>query len=171
MRLYLRKKDQLFPCYQAEVDDSPVDENGVDLYIEVVGIEADCDPKTQRLSNWTVPDIAEGEAITETDDQGIEIIVGHKAGVMTAYRYAVDRPETEIAARMQEGWADVRMARDKVFAETDALILRALEDLLPAGEYQQLRDYRQALRDIEDPTKNGGITDPGLIKIEKFSDA
>jgi len=166
VKFYLRKEDQIFPCYQAEID-----ENGIDNYIEVVGIEADYDRKTQRLSSWTVPGIAEGEAITQVDAKGKEIIVGHKAGVMTAYRYAVDRSQNEIDAVVREGWGDVRMARNKVFAETDLIILRGLEDLLPAAEYQKLRDYRKTLRDITNPTKNGGITDPRLITIKKFSDA
>lgn len=163
--MFLRKSDNHFPDYPSQ-DQLAKDP---DNYCEVEGIEPDIDRATQRHGNWSIPD---KEEVIDANKK----VIGFK---LVAYRSVIDMSQEEIDNRAREMWEDVRLVRNKYLVETDLKILKVLEEevatlLSPSFdqlEFNDLRDYRQTLRDITDPTKNGGITDPSLIKIEKFSDA
>lgn len=162
MKLYFRLSDRtlLVDTPQTEINKKP--EN----YVPVVGVVDEYDPATHRLGSWTTPDIDEGDEILEKKE-----VVGHKPGVLTSFRKAIPRSEEEIASIGLEAWEDVRIKRDAFLADTNAQLLQVLEDALPANTARGLRDYRATLRDITDPAKNGGITDPSEIRLRRFNNA
>lgn len=139
MKFYMRLSDGRFPCYLRSGDPKN--------YVEVRATEEDdFDPATQRLGNWTQP-----------EKQGSEYV---------AYRRAVDKSQKEIEDDEQSAWQNIRSERDAALASSDIELLRALEVVINDPKISSIKAYRQSLRDITDPGKNGGERNPHKIDLK-----
>ena len=140
MKFYMKLEGEVFPCY---------DTRGTpDSYVEVVTHEAVVDPATQNPGNWSKP--------------------VKESGIWKSYRGVIDKTQEEIDAKESDDWKKVRSLRDSLLASSDIELLNMLADSLTTPLGKALKGKRKELRDITNPSKNGGINNPKQINFDKF---
>ena len=156
MKLYLLssndERNGEFPVYQPFVDqrttmDAKKDNGDPSIYeFHLVNdVTPDYNPTTHRLGAYSIP-VNDGDGFT-------------------AKRAVIKRKKAETDESDRIAWEDVRIERNAQLMATDTDVLRLLEGTLVGAD--DLKEYRQSLRDVTDPSKNGGKSDPNKIKLPK----
>ena len=132
--MYLRIKDGVI-TYPYSVQQLKLDEYNVSFPNELT---------TEILEEWgvySVQKVVKPNDYTKTTTEGTPTLID---GVYTQVWNSVDATQTEIDARIEDKWEEIRQLRNELLLECDWVVLSDS----PLKESVDLLAYRQSLRDI-----------------------
>lgn len=131
MRIYKRKSDDMFPCYQ-----DMVDAQGAKNFDEVIDQTQVYDPTVSHAGKWIPP--------YENDE-----------GVLVSYQAIIPYTEVQLQERLDRAWSDVRVKRDVELLAMDKLMQPWHPEHPSTDEGKEaLATYMQTLRDLPASTEN-----------------
>ena len=132
--MYLRIKDGVI-TYPYSVQQLKLDEYNVSFPNELT---------TEILEEWgvySVQKVVKPNDYTKTTTEGTPTLID---GVYTQVWNSVDATQTEIDARIEDKWEEIRQLRNELLLECDWVVLSDS----PLKESVDWLAYRQSLRDI-----------------------